>query len=251
MDRNSNAYTFIFAIAMVVVVALVLSFLATSLKPMQSKNVTQEKMQNILQSFVGDSIMADGKKVELTREVASQTFDTYITTQYALNNKGENVEGVNPFEIKLAGEIKKPVEEQVFPLYEAEYDNKSYYVIPLRGSGLWDAIWGYVALRDDFNTIQGVTFDHKGETAGLGAEITTDWFQQSFVNERIYNENGLLTGIEVKKGYSGGNDKSDNAVNAISGATITGDGVTAMIQERLKNYESFFKQKKNSKVATR
>jgi Na+-transporting NADH:ubiquinone oxidoreductase subunit C len=251
MDRNSNAYTFIFAISMVIVVALVLSFLATSLKPMQSKNVTQEKMQNILQSFVGDSIMMDGKKVELTREVASQTFDTYITTQYALNAKGENVEGVDPFGIKLAGEIKKPVEEQVFPLYEAEYDGKSYYVIPLRGSGLWDAIWGYVALRDDFNTIQGVTFDHKGETAGLGAEITTDWFQESFVNEKIYNEQGMLVGVEVKKGYSGGNDKSDNAVNAISGATITGDGVTVMIQERLKNYKPFFEQKKNSNVAIR
>jgi Na+-transporting NADH:ubiquinone oxidoreductase subunit C len=250
MDRNSNAYTFIFAISMVVVVALVLSFLATSLKPMQSKNVEQEKMQNILKSFVGDSIMTDGKKVELTREVASKVFGDFIKQQYTLNNNGENVEGVNAFDIKLSTEIKKPIEEQVFPLYEAEYDGKSYYVIPLRGSGLWDAIWGYVALQEDLNTIQGITFDHKGETAGLGAEITTDWFQGSFENEKIYDGDKIV-GVEVKKGYSGGNDKSDNKVNAISGATITGDGVTAMMKERLRRYKPFFEVKKKSKLAIR
>lgn len=250
MDRNSNKYTFIFAISMVVVVALVLSFLATSLKPMQSKNVKQEKMQNILQSFAGDSIKVDGKNVELTREVASDVFNDYIKEQYALNYNGENVAGISAFDIKLAAEIKKPADKQVFPLYEAAYDGKSFYIIPLRGSGLWDAIWGYVALQEDFNTIQGVTFDHKGETAGLGAEITTDWFQESFKNEKIYDGNEIV-GVEVKKGYSGGNDKSDNKVNAISGATITGDGVTAMMEERLKRYKPFFEEKKKSKVAIR
>lgn len=250
MDRNSNQYTFIFAIAMVVVVALVLSFLATSLKPMQSKNVKQEKMQNILQSFVGDSIKLDGKNVELSREVASEVFNDFIKVQYSLNNNGENVESVNAFEIQLASEIKKPIEDQVFPLYEAQYEGKSYYVIPLRGSGLWDAIWGYVALQEDLNTIQGITFDHKGETAGLGAEITTDWFQESFKDEKIYDGDKIV-GVEVKKGYSGGKDKSDNKVNAISGATITGDGVTAMMKERLKRYKPFFEEKRKSKVAIR
>ena len=81
---------------------------------MQSKNVKQEKMQNILNTVVGDSIPVDGKKVPLTRELASEKFDEYIINQYALNNKGENVESVDAFEIKLANEIKKPVNEQVF-----------------------------------------------------------------------------------------------------------------------------------------
>ena len=251
MDRNSNTYIFIFSIVMVIVVAVVLSSLATSLKPMQSENVRQEKMQNILKTFIGDTLKADGKSMELTRALASEKFGEYVTNQYALNYKGENQEDVDAFKVNLAEELKKPVEEQIFPLYEAEYDGVSYYVIPLRGAGLWNAIWGYVALQGDFNTIEGVIFDHAGETAGLGAEITTDWFQESFVNEKIYSENGALVGVEVKKGYQGGNDKSDNAVNAISGATITGDGVTAMIQERLTNYKSFFEQKKQANVATR
>ncbi|RRO18541.1 NADH:ubiquinone reductase (Na(+)-transporting) subunit C [Flavobacteriaceae bacterium 14752] len=250
MDRNSNAYTFIFSIAMVLVVAVVLSFLATSLKPMQSKNVKQEKMQNILNTFVGDSLEVDGKKMELTRVLASEKFDEYIKNQYTLNYKGETVEGVEAFNINLATEIKKPVDEQNFPLYEAQYNGQSYFVIPLRGSGLWDAIWGYVALKQDLNTIEGVIFDHKGETAGLGAEITTDWFQERFKNEKIYDGNKIV-GVEVKKGYSGGTDKSDHQVNAISGATITGDGVTNMMKERLSKYKPFFEKLKNSKLAIR
>jgi len=251
MDKNSNAYTFMFSIGMVIVVAVVLSFLATSLKPMQSLNVKQEKMQNILNTVVGDSVNVDGKKVPLTRELASEKFDEYIVNQYALNNNGENVESKNAFDIKLANEIKKPVDEQVFPLYEASFEGTNYFVIPLRGSGLWDAIWGYVAIKEDLNTIEGVIFDHKGETAGLGAEITTDWFQNSFENEKIKNEQGDIVGVEVKKGYGGGNDKSDNQVNAISGATITGDGVTKMMKERLSKYKPFFQKLKNSKLAIR
>ena len=251
MDKNSNAYTFIFSIGMVIVVAVVLSFLATSLKPMQSENVRQEKMQNILNTVVGDSIIVDGKKVPLTRELASEKFDEYITNQYALNNKGENIDGVDAFNIKLANEIKKPVDEQVFPLYEAKFEGTNYYVVPLRGSGLWDAIWGYVAIKEDLNTIEGVIFDHKGETAGLGAEITTDWFQNSFENEKIKNDQGDIVGVEVKKGYGGGNDKSDNQVNAISGATITGNGVTKMMKERLTKYKPFFQKLENSKLAIR
>ncbi len=251
MDKNSNAYTFIFSIGMVFVVAIVLSFLATSLKPMQSKNVKQEKMQNILSTFVGDSIEVDGQMKLLTRQLASEKFDVYIKNQYALNNKGENVEDASAFDINLASEIKKPEEEQIFPLYEAEYKGTNFYVIPLRGSGLWDAIWGYLALKEDLNTIEGVIFDHKGETAGLGAEITTDWFQERFKNEKIYNDEDKIVGVEVKKGYTGGNDKDDNKVNAISGATITGDGVTNMMEERLKRYKPFFQKLKNTKLAIR
>ena len=78
-------------------------------------------------------------------------------------------------------------------------DQKKYFIIPLRGSGLWDAIWGYVALEDDMSTIKGIVFDHKGETAGLGAEITQQWFQDRFVGEKIFNSSSKLVGINVSK----------------------------------------------------
>ena len=141
--------------------------------------------------------------------------------------------------------MDKPIDQQVFPMYKAQYKGTTNFVIPLRGKGLWDAIWGYVALEENFNTVQGVIFDHKGETAGLGAEITKDWFQENFRNEKIFNDQGELVGIKVTKGYSQPENKDDNKVDAISGATITGDGVTDMMQERLKNYLPYMKS--NSK----
>lgn len=241
MNKNGNAYTFIFAIIMVIVVAVTLSFTATTLGPLQKENVRKEKMQNILLTI----------GIETDRENAEELFNKYITQQLSLNSQGEEKEGVNAFEVDLAKELSKPDEEQTYPIYIANYEGSEYYIAPLRGSGLWDAIWGYIALEDNANTVKGVVFDHKGETAGLGAEITTDWFQQRFVDEKIFNDNGELVGVNVVKGYSGGNDKDDNKVDSISGATITSDGVSEMIEKRLKNYLPFFKKRQDIKVVTR
>ncbi|ARN77850.1 Na(+)-translocating NADH-quinone reductase subunit C [Nonlabens spongiae] len=240
MDRNSNAYTFLFAVIMVAVVASALAFAATSLQPAQAENVKQEKMQNIL-STVG---------VETSRDSAEMLFNKYIVEQVALDNNGQEKDGVNAFTVDLKKELKRPVEEQAFPLYVADVEGTKYYVVPLRGKGLWDAIWGYVALKDDINTIKGVVFDHKGETPGLGAEITQGWFKKRFEDEKIMDEAGNFIGVSVAKGYQGGDNKDDNAVDAISGATITGDGVTDMISERLKNYLPYFKSQTNVKMAS-
>ena len=160
MNRDSNAYTFGFAAAMVVVVASVLAFTASSLKDLQQENVRKEKMQNIL-ATIG---------IETDREGAETLFNDHIVSQLALRNDGTVDEDVDPFSgIKLALELKKDPIDQRFPLYLANVQDVSYYIIPLRGSGLWDAIWGYVALESDRNTIKGAVFDHKAETAGLGA----------------------------------------------------------------------------------
>jgi Na+-transporting NADH:ubiquinone oxidoreductase subunit C len=150
---------------------------------------------------------------------------------------------VNAFEINLNNELKKPVAEQRFPLYEANVEGNQFFIVPLRGAGLWNAIWGYIALKEDKNTIQGAVFDHVGETAGLGAEITQQWFQDRFIDEKVFDVQGNLVGINVSKTNNDPNDldKDDHEVDAISGATITGDGVTAMIYERLTHYLPYFK----------
>ena len=129
------------------------------------------------------------------------------------------------------------------PLYVTNVDGVKSYVVPLRGAGLWNAIWGYIALKEDKNTIQGAVFDHVGETAGLGAEITQQWFQDRFVGEKIFDTGGNLVGINVSKTNNDPKDldKDDHEVDAISGATITGDGVTDMIRERLQHYLPYFK----------
>ena len=233
MNRDSNTYTFIFAAVMVFVVASSLAFTATSLKAKQNENVRKEKMQNIL-STIG---------IETDRDQAETLYNQYITQTLALVSDGSNDADANAFGIQMATETKKPVDQQRFPLYIAQVDAAKYYIVPLRGAGLWDAIWGYMALEEDMNTIKGVVFDHKGETAGLGAEITQGWFQDRFVGEKVYSTDGALAGINVSKTNNdpNGNDKEDHEVDAISGATITGDGVTDMISERLKHYTPFFK----------
>lgn len=233
MDRNSNGYTFMFAAIMVAVVGALLAFAATSLKDMQDENVKKEKMQNILAS-VG---------VVVDREQATSQFSKVIKEQLALKVDGSIDETTNAFNIDLKSELSKKAEDQRFPLYVAEQNGKKYYIVPLRGAGLWDAIWGYVALEEDLNTIKGTVFDHKGETPGLGAEITQKWFQDRFVGEKIMNQSGEIVGVAVSKGNTDPS-KDDNKVDAISGATITGDGVTNMIKERLSNYKNYFAQQK-------
>ncbi|HEY9185738.1 MAG TPA: Na(+)-translocating NADH-quinone reductase subunit C [Salegentibacter sp.] len=236
---NSNGYTFMFAIIMVVIVASVLAFTATSLQPTQRENVRQEKMQSIL-ATIG---------VETDRAGAEELFDQYISEEISLREDGSVDESVDAFKVDLAKELKKPVSEQIFPLYIANVEGEKYYIVPLRGNGLWNAIFGYIALRDDVNTIAGATFDHLGETPGLGAEITKEFFREKFVDEKIFDESGNLVGVSLVKGDIDLSDKDDNKVDAISGATITGDGVSDMISERLKRYLPYFEKVKDIKVA--
>ena len=230
MDKNSNLYTFIFAIIMVTIIAGSLAFTATSLKPLQDKNVKAEKMQNIL-----GTIGVTG----VSREEAQGAFDTYIKEQLSLKADGTVDKEVNAFEIGLKNEIKKSEEDQRYPLYVAEKDGKKFYVVPLYGAGLWDAIWGYIALGADKNTVVGANFGHKGETPGLGAEITTDWFQAQFQGKKILDTAHNFVSVVTVKG--GAKQGDLHGVDAISGGTITSDGVSNMLQERLAHYLPYFK----------
>jgi len=229
MDRNSNTYTFIFAIVMVVVVAAALAFTATTLKPLQDENVRQEKMQNIL-STIG---------INITRKEASDQFSQFVKEELALNADGTVNTEVDAFKIVLMKETKKPKDEQAFPLYIAEKEGKKFYVIPLFGAGLWKEIWGYIALDEDKNTIVGASFDHAGETAGLGAEINQSWYEDQYIGKTILDDNNNFVSVKAVK--SGVTADPKHSVDAISGGTITSDGVSFMIEERLENYLPYFK----------
>ena len=233
MNRDSNKHTYIFAVLMVLSVAFVLSFTSESLKDLQNANVKKEKMQNILSS-VG---------INVTRDESEDLYMDYISEELSLKSDGTIDDDIDAFDINLALEVKKDSETQRFPLYIANVENEKFYVIPLRGAGLWAEIWGYIALKEDINTIKGVSFDHKSETAGLGAEITEDWFIDSFTDEKINDSQGNFVGVYLTKSNNDprNEDKLDNEVDAISGATITGDGVSDMIIERIQNYIPYFK----------
>lgn len=228
MNRNSNAYTFLFAIVLVVVVASLLAFVSEGTKEKRAMNVKLEKMQNIL-STIG---------VDVSREEAGKVFAKYVKQELSLKEDGSVDTNVKAFDIKLNHELKKPVNEQRFPIYVTEKGGEKFYVVPLHGAGLWDAIWGYISLADDENTIVGASFDHAGETPGLGAEINQSWFEDQFKGEQIM-EGSKFVSVKVVKGGTPASDK--HGVDGISGGTITSDGLSIMIEERLQRYLAYFK----------
>ena len=188
-------------------------------------------------STLGDIYVNDAFSCSHRSHASVEGITKYIPSYFGL----QITEEINALK-KITSEIKKPVSEQRFPIFVGEVENNKYYIIPIRGAGLWDAIWGYIALKEDKKTIKGVIFGHKSETAGLGAEITQEWFQNRFKDEKIFDSEGELVGISVSKTNNDPKnmDKNDHEVDAISGATITGDGVTDMIIERLEHYLPYF-----------
>ncbi len=232
MDRNSNVYTFIYASVMVIFVAAVLSFAAIGLKPSQQKNIDIEKKQNILASV---NIIADAQHAE-------QIYSEKVVNSYIVNSKGEKIEG-DAFEVNMKKEHAKPIDERELPVFECQIDGRTKYILPVYGTGLWGPIWGYVALDDDMNTIFGATFDHQGETPGLGAEIATKNFQVQFKGKKIFDDNGTFTSIIVAK--SNETAPVEHKVDAISGGTITSKGLQKMLLTDFGAYQAFFKQKKS------
>jgi Na+-transporting NADH:ubiquinone oxidoreductase subunit C len=165
-------------------------------------------------------------------------FNKFIIEQLVVNRQGERVEGVDPFTVNLKVEFAKPDEEQNLPVFVAQLDDGSRkYILPLLGRGLWGPIWGYISLNDDYNTIYGATFAHKAETPGLGAEIANLDFQEQFKGKKIF-QNDKFVSISVVKGGA----RPDNAhgVDAVSGGTITSQGLEDMIKDCLRGYQEFF-----------
>ncbi len=228
MNKQGNTYTFLYSIVLVVVVAALLAIVALSLQPAQNRNIENEKRQNILRSV----------NISSTPEDSKALFDKYIVKQFIVNSKGEEIAG-DAFTVDLAKQSKKTCEEKLLPVFVANIDGATKYILPIYGNGLWGPLWGYISLNEDKNTVYGTVFDHKSETPGLGAEITTPQFQTQFEGKMIF-DNSQLVSILVKKG---GGATGAHEVDGISGGTITSKGVETMIKNYLTCYESFLKNK--------
>lgn len=236
---DSNVYTIIFAIIMVVVVGALLAFVATVLKPTITENQRIEKQQSILYALGVNNNDSPNSIVFIPATEASDAFKKYIVKQYIIQGN-EITENDEAYLIELATEenlAKKPNYQKRLPVFVGEKDGKTLYIIPMRGKGLWDAIWGFMSLDENF-IVQGVFFDHAGETPGLGSNIQERYFMDDYIGEHIFDKDGNLVGIASVKGN---NDplnlrKEDNKVDALAGATITVGGVTAMIRKYLREY---------------
>jgi len=231
---NSNAYTLGFATLIVVGVAVMLSGFSELVKERSKQNVILDKKMSIISSV----------DKEATKLTAEKNF-TETITPFLVNSKGEGkkVEVLAALDIDLRKELKKPENERNLPLYLHKKNGEVKYILPLYGNGLWDAIGGYLAVKPDFNTIAGALFTHVGETPGLGAEMSKAWFEDNFIDEKLMKDEKFV-GIKVLKGKGNAANAELHKVDGMSGATITGDGIEAMIEKCVKGYLPYFKSQR-------
>jgi len=225
---------------MVVVVGTVLAFLASSLSEKIKENERLEKQQNILYAMGINQNEGEGSVSFIPTEEVAGEFSKYIKEQLVIEgDKITKDDQAYLIDLKKQATAAKNGETRKLPLFIGDKDGSKFYIIPMRGKGLWDAIWGFVAL-DDRMVVQGVYFDHAAETPGLGANIKQRYFMDDFSGESIL-AGTKYAGIAVAKGNNDplNQTKDDNEVDALAGATITGNGVSAMISESVNMYKDY------------
>ncbi len=243
----SNSYIFKYAAIMVIIAAAVLSTAAMLLKPFQEKNVAIDKMGGIL---------ASAKVPDVDATNAMKLFNEFVVEEIVVDQDGNivesykdgNMEDGKAFKIDMKKELYKKSKGEPFelPIYVIQKENTKLYIFPLLGVGLWGPVWGNIAIGEDFNTIEGVTFDHKQETPGLGAEINTSGFMDQFIGKKIFSDAGQFKSIIVKKGGAQTLPPAEqiHGVDAITGGTITSDAVNDMINNVLEGYLPFIEKER-------
>lgn len=201
INTNGNVYTFVYATVLVVIVAFLLAFVSSALKPMQDANVARDKKNQILTSLNITGLKGDA---------IDKKYDEVITEE--LQEKDDKT------------------------IYVATVDGATKYVLPVKGRGLWGGLWGYISINEDKQTVFGTYFDHESETAGLGARIKERWFQEQFNGKPIFTDNPQQVALTVvKKGAS----KTETEIDGVTGATLTSNGVASMVTDGLQQYIEF------------
>lgn len=247
--QQSNTYIITFSVILTVVLGLLLSGTSQVLGPLQREAEALDKKKQIMGAVIsGDEIAA------MTPEEINAYYGARISAM-VVDIKGAAVterEGaaVSAENVDIAKNYKMDPEDRLYPVFmfhaEGNADNVESYIFPVYGAGLWDAIWGFVALDTDMNTIGGVTFAHAGETPGLGARITEPRVQDRFAGKEIYDESGNLVAVAMQKGEGRDYSSNPHQVDGLSGATITANGINDMLENYLGAYKPFIESKKNS-----
>lgn len=232
LDRNSNAYTLIYASIVVVIVAFLLAFVSKALEERSEANVRIDKKSQILAAL---------NLRNVSKDQVEDTYSQVVVADQIINAKGMVVKDGAARDADGFKVADKEISDENLPLYVCQVNGETKYVIPVTGKGLWDAIWGYVALNADKNTVYGVCFSHKGETAGLGALITEyEKFQKQFEGKRLMNDDRTEVALSVvKKGKSINGLSLDSRCDAVTGATLTSNGVNDMLHDCLARYTTF------------
>jgi Na+-transporting NADH:ubiquinone oxidoreductase subunit C len=220
---RSDAYTIAFTTIITVILGLGLSATADSLRDRQILNEQLDIKKNIL------SVLGYKQDTPWTNEEVQSLYDSNI----------------NEIKIDEVGSVLDEVDKSgnfTYTIYQSRENNKvTGYAIPIAGKGLWGTMYGYFAIEPDAETVKGITFYKHKETPGLGAEVDKDWFKNNFIGKKLTDKNGELVSIEVVKGYVSKTDpEALHKVDGISGATITGTGLTTFLKSDLEKYEPYF-----------
>lgn len=234
--RQSNLYIVMYAAILTTVCGGLLALASEGLKDKQQANIALEQKKNILATVME---LPKGSDIE----------DLYAkkVKSFVIDANGKVVEGVKTTDVVVLAEYKKPAEQRLLPVYEFRNESNEieFIVLPVFGFGLWDNIWGFVALQKDLNTIQGVSFQHKGETPGLGARIDSKDIQDRYKGKSIYDGSTLVS-VSMMKGEGVDYADEPHKVDGMSGATLTAKGVNNMITDYLTLYEKYLKQIKST-----
>jgi Na+-transporting NADH:ubiquinone oxidoreductase subunit C len=247
--RQGNLYTILFVIVVAFCSALLLSGTSRLLSVRQAQNAELDRKSNIL-SALGFPLEKGNEfcvtDPETGKEMRLKTLQCYgkFVKETAFNSRGDVVTGMNPGELSLEAELSKPADKRTLPVFiRMDSGRPAAYCVPVYGKGLWAAIYGYIALEPDLNTIRGVTFYKHGETPGLGAEIEAESFRGGFKGKKIYSQTGELVSVRVVKGgVKSGSSEAEHEVDGITSATITGEAVARLIKHSLDQYEPGFKK---------
>ena len=238
--QQSNAYIIVFSIITTIILGGLLSITSVGLGPRQKVQVELDTKKSILGAVM------EVQKTDDVLAIYGERIESLVVDIEG-NEVTQDASGdpVVAEDVSIEKNYKLAPEERLYPvfLYKGSGSEVEAYILPIYGNGLWDVIWGYIALDKDLNTIKGAVFDHKGETPGLGARISEVDIQTRFVGRKIYDANGELLSVSMLKGEGNPPEAlDDHHVDGLAGATITARGVNDMLLNYLEHYKNYLKK---------
>jgi Na+-transporting NADH:ubiquinone oxidoreductase subunit C len=236
--QQSNAYIIGFATLTTIILGGLMSLAAVGLKPTQDIAIERDIKKQILMA-----VMPVKKEDDVLGIFEKRIKGKVVDFNGDIKEKDEKGQEIRADKVDIGKEYKKDSLERLYPIFEFRSESNpndvEAYIIPMYGNGLWDKIWGYLALSGDLTTVKGVVFGHKAETPGLGARISDKEIQQRYEGKKIFNKDNKLVAITMLKSEKG-NNLDDHKVDGMSGATLTGKGVNIMLKNYLRYYQSYF-----------
>ena len=242
--KNSNIGTLVTALVLCLVCSVMVSVAAISMKPKQLANVEFDRNKNILMAanLFDPTKNSSADAAKLFESVEIKLINTK-TGQFASDDelKAAGITDVGAYDVAKASKNTKtnisldgddPAKVGALPQFLKVYlindsaGKLKNVVLPINGNGLWGQIYGFLTLKSDINTIEGISFYQHKETPGLGALIEEAKWRATWVDKKAYDGDKIVTGV-VKAGTA---KPTPNYVDGITGATITSTGVNTMIQ---------------------